>query len=443
MKKLLLLFTAIVLISPVFSQTSDKKWGVGLGAGPYLNLEQDGIGLSPEAYLSRYLSPRFDLMLKGDLGVFHSKLDNPIDFGSAALNLRLKLSDESKKFRPYLYAGPGILKNSRESNVNFDLGLGAKYYFSPATALYVNAGYINGIEVTKPAGNVRESFLKATIGIEFDFGKKKDSDMDGVADSRDKCPDTPAGVKVDADGCPVDTDGDSVPDHLDDCPTVAGVPALKGCPDKDGDGIADNDDQCPDVAGPKALKGCPDSDGDGVADKDDKCSDTPKGWKVDKNGCPLDSDGDGIVDAEDACPDVPGVPEEKGCPAKKAQEKKEVERVPVKLDKKIEPVYFVFDKSYITDYSKKKLDNIVSILKNNPDYLLNVYGHTDNIADEDYNKNLSQKRVDSVIEYLTSKGISASRIKQTKAYGKSKPVEDNSTAKGRQLNRRVEFEITK
>ena len=49
-----------------------------------------------------------------------------------------------------------------------------------------------------------------------------DSDGDGVPDDRDKCPDTPAGVRVDADGCPIDTDGDGVPDYLDKCP---GTPA--------------------------------------------------------------------------------------------------------------------------------------------------------------------------------------------------------------------------
>ncbi|HBL79075.1 MAG TPA: cell envelope biogenesis protein OmpA, partial [Aequorivita sp.] len=52
-------------------------------------------------------------------------------------------------------------------------------------------------------------------------------------------------------GCP-DTDGDGVPDHLDECPTVAGLAALNGCPDADGDGIADKDDACPNEAGPKA-----------------------------------------------------------------------------------------------------------------------------------------------------------------------------------------------
>ena len=59
----------------------------------------------------------------------------------------------------------------------------------------------------------------------------KDSDKDGVFDNLDKCPDTPAGVKVDPNGCPLDGDKDGVPDYLDKCPqTPAGMPVDKeGC----------------------------------------------------------------------------------------------------------------------------------------------------------------------------------------------------------------------
>ena len=59
-----------------------------------------------------------------------------------------------------------------------------------------------------------------------------DSDGDGVPDDRDRCPDTPAGVAVDADGCPLDSDGDGVPDYKDRCPgTPAGTPVdADGCP---------------------------------------------------------------------------------------------------------------------------------------------------------------------------------------------------------------------
>jgi OOP family OmpA-OmpF porin len=59
----------------------------------------------------------------------------------------------------------------------------------------------------------------------------KDSDVDGVADKLDKCPNTQAGIKVDGSGCPLDVDGDGVPDSKDACPTVKGTAALNGCPE--------------------------------------------------------------------------------------------------------------------------------------------------------------------------------------------------------------------
>jgi len=69
---------------------------------------------------------------------------------------------------------------------------------------------------------------------------KKDSYGDGVADHLDKCPNTPAGAKVDGSGCELDTDGDGVPDWKDDCPTEKGTPELNGCPASDANKIAEN-----------------------------------------------------------------------------------------------------------------------------------------------------------------------------------------------------------
>jgi OOP family OmpA-OmpF porin len=60
---------------------------------------------------------------------------------------------------------------------------------------------------------------------------KKDSDGDGVADHLDKCPNSPAGAKVDGSGCELDTDGDGIPDWKDKCPTEKGTAALNGCPE--------------------------------------------------------------------------------------------------------------------------------------------------------------------------------------------------------------------
>lgn len=442
MKKLLFFFFlgAIVTMNSL-AQTSERKFGIGFGPGIYDNLNQSQVGFMPELYLSTYLSPKLDLMLKGDVGFSKLSTDN-VDIANLFLNLRYKLVGETKNFRPYLFAGPGILADNSTSGLNFNVGVGAKYYVSPATAFYLDAGYLNGIKSTRGTKSVHDNFAKVTLGVEFDLGKAKDSDGDGVSDAKDNCPNTPAGVAVDKNGCPLDTDGDGVADYMDDCPTVAGLTSLKGCPDKDGDGVADKDDACPDVAGLVSLKGCPDSDGDGIADADDKCPDTPKGWKVDASGCPLDQDNDGVPDAIDKCPTVAGPKDNNGCP--KETEKKEITRDQIVIqDIKPAPVHFVSDKSYLTDYSKGILDKLIKTLNGDSDYMVNIFGYADSQGTDEYNLKLSQARIESVMTYLTSKGIAASRIIHQKAFGEANPVATNDTAEGRLKNRRVEFEIFK
>lgn len=78
--------------------------------------------------------------------------------------------------------------------------------------------------------------------------------------------------------------------------------------DTDNDGVVDSKDQCPGTAAGVRVddKGCAlDSDGDGVVDSRDKCPNTPVGAKVDINGCELDSDGDGVADSKDECSNTP------------------------------------------------------------------------------------------------------------------------------------------
>lgn len=435
MKKVLLLSLIVAFAAVLQAQTSEKKMSLGGGFGAYGTLNNGGLGIIPELYLGTYLSPKFDLLLQGNLGIYRTLLTSTLDLANVNLNLRYKLSDESKKLRPYLYAGPGFLADNSITGLSFDLGLGAKYYVRPSTALYISAGYVNGLETTTAGKSDRENLWKVTAGVELDFGKAKDADMDGVSDNKDKCPDTPAGVAVDASGCPIDTDGDGVADYIDDCPTVAGLTSLKGCPDSDKDGVADKNDACPDVAGLAALKGCPDTDGDGVADKDDKCADTKKGYKVDANGCPLDQDKDGIVDEEDDCPTVAGLKENKGCPVEeKSAEAIEAEKL------NVEPVYFDLNKAAFNASEKEKINQVVSILKENDTYKLNLNGYADSQGDANYNMRLSKNRNASVVKAIVAGGIKSKRITQ-KGLGEDKPAATNDTEEGRALNRRVEFEI--
>ena len=441
MKKILLFSLLIAIVAVTNAQTVDKKWGIGVGVGAYGTTNKSSIGFTPEMYLSRYLSPRLDLMLKGDLGLFNSKVIKDLDVANAFLNLRFKLNDESKKFRPYLYAGPGLLADNSESGLNFNIGAGDKYYVSPATAFYMEVGYVNGIETTNVGKTIRDNFWKATLGVEFDFGKTLDSDMDGVSDKKDKCPNTPAGVAVDANGCPIDTDGDGVADYIDDCPTVAGLTSLRGCPDADGDGVADKDDKCPNT--PKGVKvdakGCPvDTDGDGVSDYLDKCPDTPKDVKVDEKGCPIDTDGDGVADYMDKCPTVVGPKENNGCPIEKTAEEIEAEKM------KVEPVYFDFNKSTISATEKVKIEKLVNLLKENSNYNVKVTaGYTDSVGTDAYNLTLSKNRVNAVVKAILASKINKNRIELKEGLGKANPAASNDTPEGRALNRRVEFELVK
>jgi OOP family OmpA-OmpF porin len=301
----------------------------------------------------------------------------------------------------------------------------------------LNATGVNDVDGRKrippdvrPTTDLDDYYGTAQLGLALLVGAQRDSDGDGVYDDEDMCPNTPIGVKVDEFGCPLDGDKDGVPDYLDRCPdTPTGVQVdAEGCPvDSDNDGVADYLDKCPNT--PKNIKvdrnGCPvDTDGDGVADYLDKCPDTPKDVKVDEEGCPVDSDGDGVPDYLDKCADTPkGTKvDNHGCP--------EVTE-PFKVT-----VYFGFDKSNLTKEATAELNGAISFMKQNPEAMFALEGHTCWIGPESYNMKLSEKRASSVFEYLAKEGIDKQRL-QKKWFGETMPSADNKTKEGRKLNRRT------
>jgi OOP family OmpA-OmpF porin len=104
-------------------------------------------------------------------------------------------------------------------------------------------------------------------------------------------------------------------------------------------------------------------------------------------------------------------------------------------------VNFEFDKARLTVNAKTLLDQVADALLARPDIKVEIDGHTDSKGSDAYNQNLSQRRAESVKQYLVGRGIDAGRM-TTQGFGESKPVADNSTAEGRELNRRVELKIT-
>ncbi|MDX1747242.1 MAG: thrombospondin type 3 repeat-containing protein [Halobacteriales archaeon] len=209
------------------------------------------------------------------------------------------LYEQDQMLVPYFSAGVGQLvfdaaqedelgtEVTDEPATSINWGGGVKVFFNDRFALRLdardNVALVDRFfETAIPAPNTKtfqannpEFQVGITIGLggsEEGFGVR-DTDMDGVPDKDDLCPNTPRGVIVDETGCPVDSDGDGVPDGLDACPNTP-------------EGAMVDE------------RGCPlDSDNDGVFDGIDQCPNTPAGVQVDETGCPIE------VEEEEACLD--------------------------------------------------------------------------------------------------------------------------------------------
>lgn len=103
-------------------------------------------------------------------------------------------------------------------------------------------------------------------------------------------------------------------------------------------------------------------------------------------------------------------------------------------------VTFDVDSSTLKPQFRSTLDQIAQSLQTYPDSLIDVYGHTDSTGSDQYNQALSQRRAQTVADYLAMRGVSGARIR-SQGYGETMPVATNDTDAGRALNRRVEIKI--
>ncbi|WP_050784330.1 OmpA family protein [Pedobacter sp. BAL39] len=114
----------------------------------------------------------------------------------------------------------------------------------------------------------------------------------------------------------------------------------------------------------------------------------------------------------------------------------------------LKDVLYEFDKADLTELSKGKLDYLYTILIDNPDIDIELSAHTDNKGTAEYNMDLSNRRAQSCLDYLVTKGIPAERM-TSKGYGLTKPVAPNQFSdgkdnpEGRAMNRRTEFKVLK
>jgi OmpA-OmpF porin, OOP family len=315
-----------------------------------------------------------------------SNLGGPDDLRiwEGSLNLLVSLSPGSR-LSPYLLGGFGMMNTDSnamdgENSALANAGVGLMYRFGESP-VSLRLEYRARFET---ANTLTFEDRITSLGLQFAFGGKKaplpaapvdgDADGDGVADSRDACPNTPRGQAVDARGCPRDSDGDGVTDDRDQCPnTVRGAP-------------------------------------------------------VDARGCELDSDKDGVVNRLDECPDTSaGVRVDvKGC------EIREVIRLP--------GVTFETNSDRLLPGAEQVLADAAATLRMNRDLVIEVAGHTDSDGSAEYNEGLSERRAETVRDYLIRLGADSANL-TARGYGESQPVADNTTAEGKARNRRVELRI--
>ena len=204
------------------------------------------------------------------------------------------------------------------------------------------------------------------------------------------------------------------------------------------------------VAGPP-----PDQDEDGIPDADDKCVDRPEdvdGFE-DADGCPdIDNDNDRVLDIADKCPGeletLNGFADDDGCP----------DTVPAEVDAlrgTIEGLLYAEGETVVRPSADRYLDQIVKTLVAQPSVKIVLVGHTDDREAKAFATpvagqpppdvttiatDLARARAEAVRQALVAKGVPSGRI-VVDGVGAEEPVADNSTAKGRLANRRVEIKL--
>ena len=448
---------ACFLAPPAFAQI----------AGTPYELSAQGGWFAPDARAHVKSAPGFGgtlgwraqswFVLEGQAFYSSSKADTLPEqkstFLAYGLDLRLNLRPAENRTVPYLLIGYGA-GSSKTTGTPPDeltrgigaLGLGVLLNLgSPHAYLRIQAR-----DTWFRERNAKEfgENMALTAGLHWIFGgKPKDTDLDGVPEWKDECPNTPIGATVDAKGCPKDSDGDGVLDGIDKCPnTPKGCTIDRaGCPgDADDDGVCDGLDKCANT--PKGAtvdaSGCPsDDDGDGVPNGIDQCPNTPKGATVDAKGCPSDDDKDGVPNGLDKCPGTaPGLKVDKdGCPIEVME--KETELLDTGMIR-LQNVNFETNKADILPESFPVLDIVGQVLKSWPELKIEIGGHTDSRGSDAHNQKLSEARANSVKSYLTQKFPELKPEQYTtQGYGESRPLVPNNSELNMAKNRRVEFVV--
>jgi outer membrane protein OmpA-like peptidoglycan-associated protein len=377
----------------------------------------------------------------------------------------------SEEINPYVYAGFGVVHTNIESmpphptpgaevkgwSAYSPFGLGVQFMTGDNIALEASGGYnykfsdkLNAVEV-----DANDAYWSFSIGLTaVGESGNADPDHDGLTNAQEK--------ELGTDRKKADTDGDGLSDGEE--VNTYKTNALKD--DSDGDGLKDGDE----VKVYRTDANKPDTDGDGLTDGDevtkyktdplkadtdgDGLSDGDEVTKYKTDALKADTDGDGLSDGDEVNTrktdplkaDTDGGTVNDGTevtngtnPLNPTDDVKKEELV-VEVGKAIvlDGVVFASGKSDLTPESESILEKAYNTLHQNPEVTVEIQGHTDNTGRRATNTKLSLARADAVKAWLVAKGVEEARI-TTKGFGPDKPIAPNTSAEGRQKNRRIEF----
>ncbi len=485
MKRSFSVFSVIMILlflgfsSTTNAQFKDVNWKAGLQINNMFPLNEfpmsNGFKFAPlgRAYGRFLLSNSFSLEAGVGYGSYAGVDDIGNDYSTSILPIDVRLlytPFDYETINPYFFGGIGLLNYNASTKTKMvspasvidngwtgiiPVGLGTEIKLADnlildlsASMNYMLSDYINYYRII----DFNDAFINVGVGLTFlgDDGNT-DADKDGLIKRIEeqigtdpKNPDTDGDglkdgeeyLKYKTDPLKADTDGDGLNDG-DEVFKYKTDP-LKA--DTDDDGLNDGDEVLKFKTSPVNA----DTDGDGLKDGEEVIK-----YKTD----PLkaDTDNDGLNDGAevtkhktdplkvdtDAGTVGDGIEVNRGTNPLDPSDDVPKTKVWVDKERGFENVLFGFDKYSLTKKAKKQLDDIYDIVTTIPDSKVALSGHADSIGPKKYNQKLSEKRANSVMKYLTKKGLNESVI-TTEGFGEEKPVAPNKTAADRQKNRRVE-----
>lgn len=416
---------------------------------------EDDIGFG--AALGKAISPKWNVELGADSsGHRRAGVDDRLRINTIDLNA-LRVFKREDRINPYLIAGIGQIDTNAPSNdkdIYGKAGLGLMADIAKNTSKGTNLQLRGEMHMRKVFGDPDLTDYVASLGLLYSWGGSiaapaaaaiaaiapavvkpvdGDDDRDGVPNSRDKCPNTPAGAKVDSDGCEC---GDVV---------LRGVTFVTDSSEITPQGQLVLDSLVAGLqrrAGTKLeIRGHTDSVGSDAYNLalSQRRADSVKAYLVSKGLNAADLSTIGLGEMQHIATNDTAEGREQNrrvtlqalsviCEARASE------------DLVLRGVTFKTNSAVITPTSKLVLDSAVAYLKARPNAAAEVRGHTDSVGNDEANMRLSKARAEAVRDYLIAGGIDAGRL-TANGYGETEHIAPNDTPAGRERNRRVTLRI--